>query len=214
MYIIIGQGIAGTTAANTLRRLDPQTPITIITNEHDYLYSRLDLPDIIAGKYEPAATSLQKAEDFANTGITCVMGDKVLAVVPTQRVVELASGKRLRYGKLLIATGSLPLIPSLLGITSLGVYSLWTMHQAKEITVAATKARSAVVVGAGLIGLKVALALKERGLNVTVVEKLPRVLPRQLDDASSNMVAKNLRKKGERYWLIPVWIVLMFPRAL
>jgi nitrite reductase (NADH) large subunit len=196
MYIIIGQGIAGATAANTLIKLAPHTPVTVITNEHDYLYSRIDLPDIIAGKHEPAASTLQKAEDFASAGITCIMGEKVSAVVPSQKTVELESGKRLRYDKLLLATGSLPLVPSLPGVASPGVYSLWTMQQAKEIIDAAGKARRAVVVGAGLIGLKTALALHARGLQVTVVEKLPRVLPRQLDDASSNMLADCVREKG------------------
>lgn len=196
MYIIIGQGIAGATAANFLRKLAPQTPVTVITNEQDYLYSRIDLPDIIAGKYDLATSTLQKAEDFASAGITCIMGETVAAVLPAQKTVELASGKSLQYDKLLLATGSLPLVPALPGVASSGVFSLWTMHQAKEIIDATARVQSAVVVGAGLIGLKIALALKVRGLNVTVIEKLPRILPRQLDDMASDMLADCVRDKG------------------
>jgi nitrite reductase (NADH) large subunit len=196
MYIIIGQGIAGATAAKSLRDLDPKIPVTIITNERDYLYSRIDLPDIIAGKYEPAASVLQQPEDFANAGITCVMGETATVLLPDKKTVELASGKRLQYDKLLLATGSSPLIPTLPGIASPGVYSLWTMQQAKDILHAAASAQNAVVVGAGLIGLKTALSLKARGLNVTVIEKLSRVLPRQLDDASSDLLAGSMRDKG------------------
>jgi nitrite reductase (NADH) large subunit len=196
MYIIIGQGIAGATAANTLRKRDPQTPVTVITNECDYLYSRIDLPDVIAGKFEPAASILRTAEDFTNAGITCIMGEQVFAVLPAQKTVELVSGKHLQYHKLLLATGSLPVMPPVEGAGSPGVYNLWTMRQAKEIIDAAGKARSAVVVGAGLIGLKTALALKARGLQVTVVEKLPQVLPRQLDQESSDMLADSVRNKG------------------
>jgi nitrite reductase (NADH) large subunit len=196
MYIIIGQGIAGATAANTLRKLDPENQVTVITDEIDYLYSRVDLPDIIAGTYEPAAAVLQKAEDFANAGINCLMGERVTAVVPSQKTVDIASGNRLKYDKLLIATGSLPVIPKLSNSDSPGVYSLWTMRQAKAIIAAAAATKNAVVVGAGLIGLKTALALRTRGLNVTVIEKLQRVMPRQLDDTAAEMLANRLRISG------------------
>jgi nitrite reductase (NADH) large subunit len=112
------------------------------------------------------------------------------------KTVVLSSGKRLQYDRLLLATGSLPLLPPIPGAGTPGVYSLWTLRQAGAIVDAAGKARSAVVVGAGLIGLKTALALKKRGLNVTVVEKLPRVLPRQLDEESSGMLAESVQYKG------------------
>jgi nitrite reductase (NADH) large subunit len=196
MYIIIGQGIAGATAAETLRKLDPRTPVTVITDERDYVYSRIDLPDIIAGKYEPPATALRTAEDFAGAGIECIMGETATALLRDRKSVELSSGKRLQYHKLLLATGSLPVLPPIPGAGAPGVYSLWTLRQAREIVDAAGKARSAVVAGAGLIGLKTALALKKRGLNVTVVEKLPRVLPRQLDEESSGMLAESLQNQG------------------
>jgi NAD(P)H-nitrite reductase large subunit len=87
-------------------------------------------------------------------------------------------------------------MPPIVGSTAAGVYSLWTMRQAEEIIDAASKARSVVVIGAGLIGLKTALALKKRGLKVTVVEKLQRVLPRQLDDAASEILCDRLRDMG------------------
>ncbi len=196
MYIVIGQGIAGATAAETLRKLDPKIPVTIVTDEHDTVYSRIDLPDIIAGKYEPAASALRTAEDFAKAGIECLMGETAAALIREEKAVALSSGKRLRYDKLLLATGSLPVVPPVPGAGAPGVYSLWTLRQAGEIVEATGKARRAVVVGAGLIGLKTALALKKRGLDVTVVEKLPRVLPRQLDEEASDLLADSVRGKG------------------
>ena len=196
MYIVIGQGIAGVTAAETLRKLDPKIPVAVVTDERDYLYSRIDLPDIIAGKYGPAASTLRTAEDFAKAGIECLMGETASALIRAEKTVALSSGKRIRYDKLLIATGSLPVVPPIPGSGTPGVYSLWTLRQAGEIVEAAGKARSAVVVGAGLIGLKTALALKKRGLDVTVVEKLPRVLPRQLDEEASDLLAESVRGEG------------------
>ena len=160
------------------------------------MYSRIDLPDIIAGKYEPAASALRTAEDFARAGIECLMGETAAALIRDEKAVVLSSGKRLPYDKLLLATGSLPVVPPVPGAGAPGVYSLWTLKQAGRIVAAAAKARSAVVVGAGLIGLKTALALKQRGLNVTVIEKLPRLLPRQLDEEASDLLAESVREKG------------------
>jgi NAD(P)H-nitrite reductase large subunit len=196
MYIVIGQGIAGSTAAMMLRKQDPHTPVAVITNELHYVYSRIDLPDIIAGKYEPAASVLRTAEDFAKDGIECLMGETAVALLRDEKAVLLSSGRRFQYDKLLLATGSLPVVPPIPRGDAPGVYSLWTLQQAGEIFDATGKARSAVVVGAGLIGLKTALALKKRGLNVTVIEKLPRLLPRQLDDEASDMLAESVQEEG------------------
>jgi NAD(P)H-nitrite reductase large subunit len=176
MYIIVGQGAAGTSAARTLKRLEPASPVTMITDEQDYFYSRIDLPDIVAGKFEAAESELQGPDAFCELGIVCRMGERVTAIHPDEKTVELASGERHKYSKLLLATGSLPLIPPLPGREAKGVYALWTMAQTREIAHAAESAHSAVVIGAGLIGLKSALALAARGLKVTVVEKLSRVM--------------------------------------
>ncbi|MDR3590615.1 MAG: FAD-dependent oxidoreductase [Negativicutes bacterium] len=196
MYIIIGQGAAGTTAAKTLREIDPATPVTVITAERDYFYSRIDLPDIIGGKVEPETAVLQTPEAFEAMGVTCLMDTTVKAIHTDSQQVELATGERLNYKKLLLATGSEPVMPRLPGIDAQGVHTLWTMDQARAMIAAAAAAKSAVVVGAGLIGLKTALALTARGLKVTVVERLPRVMPRQLDDAAAAMVSERLAAKN------------------
>jgi NAD(P)H-nitrite reductase large subunit len=176
--------------------LDPATPLTMVTAEGDYFYNRVDLPDIIAGKYEPAAAELQGIQDFQALGITCRMGVAVQRICAPEKIVQLASGEELKYEKLLLATGSEPLLPRLPGIDARGVYQLWTMEQARSITRAAGDAGKAVVIGAGLIGLKLATALATRGLKVTVIEKLPRIMPRQLDDAAAQLVSNALRRAG------------------
>jgi NAD(P)H-nitrite reductase large subunit len=196
MYLIVGQGAAGTSAAKILRRLDPATPVTMVTAEEDYFYNRVDLPDIIAGKYEPAAAELQGARDFQMLGITCRMGVAVQRIHAGEKVAQLASGEELKYKKLLIATGSTPLLPRLPGIDARGICQLWTMEQARSITRAARDAREAVVIGAGLIGLKVATALASHGLKVTLIEKLPRIMPRQLDDTAAEIISNALRRAG------------------
>lgn len=196
MYLIIGQGAAGTAAANELKRLDASAPVTVVTNERDWYYSRIDLPDIVSAEYRPAEAVLQSAEQFADKGISCIMGVPAVHIRPAERCVELANGQRLEYHKLLLATGSQPNMPKITGIDSLGVYPLWTMAHAQAITAFAASARAAVMIGAGLIGLKTALALKKRGLKVTVVEKMNRVLPEQLDDTGASILEARLKAAG------------------
>lgn len=196
MYLIIGQGAAGVAAANRLRALDPATAITMITDETDYFYSRIDLPDIVAGVRQPSAAQLQSEETFAARGITCLMGENVVRLLPSERMVELGSGRRLAYQKLLLATGSQPVVPKIPGVTAAGVHTIWTMHDALQLGEAALPCRHAVVIGAGLIGLKTALALCKRGIQTTVVEQQPRLLPRQLDQASSDRLTRALVGRG------------------
>ena len=196
MYLIIGQGAAGTAAANELKRLDSAAPVTVVTNEREWYYSRIDLPDIVSAKYCPAEAVLQSAEQFADKGISCIMGAHALRIRSAERYVELANGQRLEYHKLLLATGSQPNMPKITGIHSLGVYPLWTMAHAQEITAFAASARDAVVIGAGLIGLKAALALTKRGLRVTVAEKMSRVLPEQLDETGASILEERLKAAG------------------
>lgn len=196
MYVIIGQGRAGTSAANTLRRLAPSAPITVVTDESDYFYSRIDLPDVIAEKHAPASAELQSAEIFGALDITCLMGKTVSAIDPERKEIRLASGESLAFCKLLLASGSVPILPKLIGADASGVYTLWTMADARNIMKSAATARAVVVVGAGLIGLKTALALAARGLKVSVVERLPRIMPRQLDEVGSRLIAERLSCRG------------------
>ena len=196
MYIIIGQGAAGSSAARTLRRLKPDVPITVITQEMDNFYSRIDLPDVIKGKRSSEDATLMTADSFADLNIACRMGEKVARVLPNERAVELESGERLTYTKLLLATGSRPILPPIPGIDAKGVFTLWTLADARAIVEASASAKHAVVAGAGLIGLKTALALKARGLNVTIVERLPGIMPRQLDTHGATMIAERLKAEG------------------
>lgn len=194
MDIIIGQGAAGTMAAATLKKLGRE--VTVITNETDWYYSRIDLPDIVSGKYRPADATLRTAGEFAGQGIHCLMGETVAHIKLQDKTLAMASGQLLSYDKLLLATGGTPVVPPIAGWSLPGIYCLWTMAQARRIVTAAAKAKTAVVIGAGLIGIKTALALKKRGLTVTVVEKMPRILPLQLDETAADIIRRQVEAAG------------------
>jgi NAD(P)H-nitrite reductase large subunit len=197
-YTIIGQGAAGTSAAKTLRQIDRQASITIISRETDSFYSRIDLPDIVAGKYLPQDAIVLRQEQFRELTIECRMNEEVGRILPDEKAIEFASGAKLGYDKLLLATGSEPIVPPLPGREARGVFQLWTLDQARDIAGAAEAAQTAVVIGAGLIGLKAALALKKRGLDVAVVEKMPIVMPQQLDETAAGILADKIVGLGIR----------------
>ncbi|WP_312516063.1 FAD-dependent oxidoreductase [Anaerospora sp.] len=195
-YVIIGQGAAGAAAANEIKQLENEAVVTIISNEHEGFYSRIDLPDIISGKRETRDALLQTPAQFQDKGIHCLTGEQVIWISPDDHSVELTAGRRLYYDKLLLATGARPMLPRLPGMEATGVFSLWTIEQAKDILLAAAGAKAAVVIGAGLIGIKTALALHQRGLRVTILEQLDRVLPQQLDEAGAEILATAIRAGG------------------
>lgn len=196
VYVIIGQGAAGAAAANELKRLENEAAVTIVSNEQEGFYSRIDLPDLISGKREAQDALLQTPAQFRDKGIHCLAGEQVIRISPADHSVELTAGRRLYYDKLLLATGARPVVPQLPGMEAAGVFSLWTMEQAKAILLAAAGAKAAVVIGAGLIGIKTALALHQRGLRVTILEQMDRVLPQQLDEAGAEILATAIRAGG------------------
>lgn len=196
MYLIIGQGAAGTAAARRLRELDQTVAITVVTDEVYSYYSRVDLPGIVAGKLDPQSATLLTDQDFAQQQIFCRSGVNVSRILPAERAVELSSGERLRYDRLLLATGSRPIVPPIPGVELSGVHTLWTMADALGLQTATSRAERAIVIGAGLIGLKTALALQSRGIKTTVIEQQSRLLPRQLDDTASQLLCSALAHCG------------------
>lgn len=196
MYVIIGQGAAGAAAANELKQLKNEAIVTIVSNEQEGFYSRIDLPDIISGKREGQDALLQTPLQFRNKGVHCLTGEQVIRISPDDHSVELTAGRRLYYDKLLLATGARPVLPRLPGMEAAGVFTLWTMEQAEAILLAAARAKAAVVIGAGLIGIKTALALHQRGLRVTIIEQMDRVLPQQLDEAGAAILEAAIREEG------------------
>lgn len=195
-YLIIGQGAAGTAAANELRRLDDRAAVTVIAEETEGFYSRIDLPDILSGQRRPQDALLQSLERFHTNGIDCLVGTRVVRIVPGEHAVELATGQWLNYDKLLLATGSRPVVLRIPGALAEGSYTLWTMEQALRLAQAAAKAQAAVVIGAGLIGLKTALALRKVGLQVTVLERQSRIMPQQLDEPGAAILEEALKDRG------------------
>src|SRR5512139_457290 len=183
-YVIIGGSTAGISAAKAIRQNDPSCDVIVITGEKTKPYYRPLIPFLISG--EKSELDIVYPEDpLQGKNIATVLGTAT-GIDAKKKGVLLASGERIQFDSLLIATGGAALKPSMPGIDGKGVYPLRSMAQAVEIRAAADRAKSAVVIGGGLVGIKAALALRERSLakgnphfQVTVIETLPEILQKR-----------------------------------
>jgi len=200
--VIIGAHAAGVDAASAARKTDRQADITTITEEQHPGYSRCGLPFVIGGQipnfkdlivFPPTYFQMMKINLKTET--------KATAIDTTKKTVE-TTGKNgntetIPYDSLIIATGASSFTPPIKGKEKQGVHSLRTLEDGEKIDQAIKNgAKTAVVMGAGLIGLETAIALHERGLKVTIVEMLPQILPLPLDNEMAKMLQDMLEQKG------------------
>ena len=180
-YLIIGNGVAGTTAADNIRRHDSDGEITIVTDEYLPFYYRVRLPDLLGGSVQESELIARKEEWYTEKKISLTLDTRITGAHPDRKTIQTANGESLNYDRLLLANGSHPFIPPIKGFETEGVFALHTIKDVKNISRAAEKINNVVLIGGGLLGLESANALHKLGKKITVVEFFPRLLPRQLD---------------------------------
>jgi nitrite reductase (NADH) large subunit len=181
-YLIIGNGVAGTTAAENIRLNDTKGEITIVTDEDLPFYYRVRLPDYLGGVVAESELIAKKDAWYDEKKISLQLNTRINGANPDKKHLLTAEGATLAYDRLLLANGSHPFIPPIKGSDTKGVYVVHTLHDVRQISQAAEKISNVVLVGGGLLGLETANALQKLGKNITVVEFFPRLLPRQLDN--------------------------------
>lgn len=202
--VIIGAHAAGVDAASAARKTGRTAEITLITKEKYTGYSRCGLPFVIGGHipnfndlivFPPSFYQMMKLTLKTETTVTNIN--------PTNKTIDTTdktgNSETTSYDSLILTTGAYSFIPPIKGRDKQGVYSLRTIEDGQQIDQAIKNgAKNATVIGAGLIGLETAIALKERGLNTTVIELLPQVLPVMLDKEMAKIVYEMLQQKGLR----------------
>ncbi|MCL6448798.1 MAG: FAD-dependent oxidoreductase [Armatimonadetes bacterium] len=196
-YVIVGNSAAAVGAVESIRRVDPRGEITVLSAEAEHVYSRPLIAHLVAGEVKENQMAYRPADFYTAHSVRARLGERVSAVDCARRRVTLASGETIGYDRLLLTTGSAVTRPSVLDRQLEGLVTFQTYADARKV-LALLRAgkRQAVVVGAGLIGLRAADALKKAGAAVTVVEFLPRVLTRVLDAEASALVENLLRESG------------------
>jgi NADH oxidase (H2O2-forming) len=200
--VIIGAHAAGVDAASAARKTDRTADITLITDEKYAGYSRCGLPFVLGGQipsfqslivFPPAFFQMMKLNLKNETKVTTIN----TANKTVETTGKIGESESIPYDSLIIATGASSFTPPIKGREKQGIHSLRTLEDGEKIDEAMKKgAKTAVVMGAGLIGLETAIALHERGLKVTVVELLPQILPAMLDADMAKMVQEMLQQRG------------------
>jgi len=180
-YLIIGNGVAGTTAAENIRKTDKEGNITIMTGEELPFYHRIRLTEYISGEVAEDNVVARKKEWYGNQNINLELMTRITRAEDQEKVIITEDNRTLSYDRLLIATGSHSFIPPIKGSEKKGVFALRTIKDARDISAYAGKIEDVVLIGGGLLGLEAGNALRKLGKRVTVVEFFPRLLPRQLD---------------------------------
>ena len=197
-YVIVGNGVAGVTAAQSIVRADPAAEVHIFGAEPHPYYQRPRLWEFIAGQIEQDALYFRPLEWYAARGIQVQLGIQVTALDPQAHSLALADDSRVEYDRLLLATGGRAFVPSFDGADKKGVFTLRSLDDALAIKRQTQGASTAAVIGGGLLGLETARALRTAGLEVTVIEFVPHLLPRQLDAEGAQVLQSLLEAQGLR----------------
>ncbi len=195
--VVIGNGMAGARMLEELLRIAPEKyDITVIGNEPHGNYNRILLSQVLSGEKAFADTVLNDAGWYEQHGIALLAGRKAVAINRARRCVVTADGNILPYDRLVLATGAKPLVPTLSGAHLKGVVTFRAIADVDAMLERAREGRRAVVIGGGLLGLEAAYGLKLRGMDVTVVHLMDRLLERQLDAPAAALLKRSLEARG------------------
>ncbi|MHC8509844.1 MAG: NAD(P)/FAD-dependent oxidoreductase [Rhodospirillales bacterium] len=187
-HVIIGAGPAGISAAETLRKLDSGSSVTVIGKESEPPYSRMALPYFLIGGITDAGTHLRKTQGHYEALNIEYRQGAAASVNPGKSEIALEGGGSVGYDKLLIAAGAHPVRPPIEGLDLPGVHHCWTLADAREIIKLAGEGANVVLMGAGFIGCIILESLVKRKVNLTVVEMADRMLARMMNDAGGQMM--------------------------
>jgi nitrite reductase (NADH) large subunit len=194
--LVIGNGLAGTMAAKTLRELEPDAEIETFGDEKYPYYPRPNLIEYLAGRLAHEGVFAFPPDWHVRQRIEVHLSSPVVRVSPGTRDVEIAGGRREKYDRLLLACGASPHVPPIPGADKPGVFTLRTLDDAQAILDRLSARPEAAVIGGGVLGLEIARALKARGSEVHVIESMERLLPRHLDSHGAGALRRHFDGAG------------------
>lgn len=195
-YLIIGNGVSGTTAAGNIRKLDKEGPIKMVTDEDLPFYYRLRLNEYISGDVAKQDLVAKGEQWYRDQNIHLKLRTRIVGAEPHEKVVITENNQKLPYDSILVATGSHSFIPPIKGSKRRGVFTLRAIKDARDISAYAKDIEQVVLIGGGLLGLEAGNALLKLGKKVMVVEFFPRLLPRQLDVDGAKRLQNIMEKMG------------------
>jgi nitrite reductase (NADH) large subunit len=194
--VIVGGGIAATTAIKAIRETDLDSEIYLISQEKFYPYNRIRLSKGIFDDLCEDNILLQKKEWYELNKVDIFINTRIVNINTGSLYLLLSDGSKVKYDKLLIATGSSNNVPPIVGIDKEGVFTLRGLSDALNIKDSLNKSEGVVLIGGGIQGLEMAWILHKHGKKVTIVELLPKLMPHQLDDRASEILKSIIQGFG------------------
>ncbi|MCL5023012.1 MAG: FAD-dependent oxidoreductase [Nitrospirae bacterium] len=198
-YVIIGASTASISAVEAIRKVDRQGSLVVISKEEHHPYTPMILPYVLdgtLGEEELGLRELREEDFFERNAVRMLRRKEVREVRPVEKSLVFKDSGRMGYEKLLIATGAQPIIPNIPGIDLPEICVLRTLEDAVKIKKFSEQKKTAAVIGAGLIAMHVAEILSKKGVRVTVVEKMPHIVPQSFDAPSAAMMRKVFEDNG------------------
>ena len=200
-YVVIGNSAAWIGATEGIRQIDKNGEITVITNEPYHTYSRPLISYLLLGK------ATEETMKYRPDGFYREHNAKLLIAEATEidaklKRITLADGSRVPYDKLLVAAGSSPFVPPFKGLDAVSCkHTFMSLDDARNLDKVLDKKSKALIIGAGLIGLKCAEGILDRTAHITALDLSPRILSSILDDEGAKMTQTYLEKKGINFKL-------------
>lgn len=196
--IIIGAGIAAVSAIQAIRQQDKNIEISVYGEESKYPYKRIRLTKDLAKGLDEEKLLIEKQAWYQENHAKMMTGKKVVRIDPATQRIFLSDGTIDEYkgGALLLANGARNNVPPIKGIDKVGVYTLRSLEDARRILEQAKHSKRILVIGGGVLGLEIAWSLKQLEKDVVVAEALPRLMPRQLDEAASAILQDIILDSG------------------
>ena len=200
-YVIIGNSTAGIAAAESIRKLDQAGSITILSDEAFPTYGRPLISYYLLGKTDAAHMNYRPADFYRKNNIRTMFSVRAEHIDAAKKQVLLQGGKKVKYDKLLVATGSRPFVLPMEGLDKNEYFTFMTYADALALEKQLAPEKKVLIVGAGLIGLKCLEGIADRVGKVTVVDMAPHILPSILDDYGASIIQKQLEKHGAEFYL-------------
>ncbi len=196
-YVILGNGIAGIQAAETIRAVDKDSDITIISKEKTVPYSRPLISYVVSGELHEEEIAIRPDDFYEKSNLSTYLGRSVESINIERKEVILESGESISWDRLLIATGANPRLLDVEGRGLKNIFTLRNIEDSKRIVRCCKNGvRKAIVLGGGLVGFKAAYGLLKRGLDVSVFITSPYPLSQVADKTSGEMIKKTLEDHG------------------
>jgi nitrite reductase (NADH) large subunit len=187
--VIVGAGIAGVSAAESIRQVSSAAVITLLSREAELPYYRLNLTRYLAGEISAESLNIHPQQWYRDNAIDLRLATELRELDPDGKRLTLADDQVLKYDRLILAMGAHPFVPPIAGIHRENVTTLRTIRDADVILAQCRSGLACVIIGGGVLGLETAGALTRRGVSVTLLEGFGWLMPLQLNQTAGELLA-------------------------